>query len=638
MKFIYQDLLKFLQDEPSKEALSKTLFQLGHEHEVSGDIFDMEITPNRGDCLSLIGLSRDLNNFYKSKDPFEIYEKDIEILDLDFKNLSSDSCPKISFLEIEINDDVSSYKTYLENYFLKMGIKKTNFFTDISNYISYERGQPTHCYDKKLITKGITFTKRTCQESFKTLLGNEIKLEGENCVFIIDGEIVNLAGVMGGESTACSISTRKVLVECAYFNPEEIIGKTVKYNLKSDAAHKFERGVDISSQENVLRRFISIVQDHASIKKLKIKTFVGTEIKDKYLPIETESINKILGIKITKEEYFDYLEKLGFEIEDKIKIPSFRHDITSQNDLAEEIARIVGYDNLKSIPLELNSISKTEKDKVTMIEDFFVEHGFSEVINYPFTEKDDKKSILIDNPLDASRKNLRTSLKDSLIENLLFNERRQKDSIKLFEISDVYSNEKDILQEKRLGIIISGRCGNNHLDFQKKLDSNYLNEILNLQNDISFFDVEEVSRENLKTKKKERIFYTEVLVDNIPDKFFKDFESKKTLINFVKYDPISEFPSSVRDFSFSIKKFDQYSNFISLVEDFNDDNLKDFFIFDFYLNEKLGEIKVGVRLIFQSNKKTLSETEIKESADNILKPLIDLEGVSVPGLDESYLS
>ena len=152
---------------------------------------------------------------------------------------------------------------------------------------------------------------------------------------------------------------------------------------------------------------------------------------------------------------------------------------------------------------------------------------------------------------------------------------------------------------------------------------------MNLQNDISFFEIEEISRENIKTKKKEKIFYTEVLVDNIPDEFFKYSESKKTLVNFVKYDPISEFPSSVRDFSFSIKNFDQYSNFISLVEEFNDDNLKDFFIFDFYLNEKLGEIKVGVRLIFQSNINTLSEIEIKESTDKILKPLINLEGVSV---------
>ena len=116
MKFIYQDLLKFLKEQPSKEELSKKLFQLGHEHEISGNIFDIEITPNRGDCLSLIGLSRDLNNFYGSKYPYQIYDENIEVLELDFINLSTESCPKISFLEIEIEGEISHYKDYLYLY------------------------------------------------------------------------------------------------------------------------------------------------------------------------------------------------------------------------------------------------------------------------------------------------------------------------------------------------------------------------------------------------------------------------------------------------------------------------------------------------------------------------------------------
>ena len=633
MKFIYQDLLNLLKEKPSKESLSKKLFQLGHEHEIDGDIFDMEITPNRGDCLSLIGLTRDLNNFYQSDDPYEIYEADIEILEFDFKNLAFKSCPKISFLEIEIDENISPYKAYLENYFSKLGNNKTNFFTDISNYISYERGQPTHCFDRESITNDLTFNNRSCGENFKTLLGNEIKLEGKNCVFAIDDEIVSLAGVMGGESTACSTNTRKVLVECAYFNPEDIIGKAVKYNLKSDAAHKFERGVDIASQEIVLRRFVSIVQDHASIKSLRMNSFVGNKIKERYLPIETERINKILGTKLTTDEYVNYLAGLGFEIKDKIKIPSFRHDINSQNDLSEEIARIVGYDNIKSIPIKLSHNLEKEQYRIHMIEDFFVENGFSEVINFPFTEKEDKKSILIDNPLDSNRKNLRVSLKDSLIENLLFNERRQRDSIKLFEISDIYLNEKNILQEKKLGIIISGRLGHNHEDFSKKLNSNYLNEILNLKNNISVFNIEEIPRENLKTKRKEKIFYTEILVEDIPSEFFKNIKLREGEINFVKYDPVSEFPSSTRDFSFSINNLVEYNSFISHIKDFKDDNLKDFFIFDYYENEKLGEIKVGIRLVFQSPAKTLSDEDIQKSIDKILKPIIDLKGVSIPGLE-----
>ncbi len=633
MKFIYQDLLNFLNEQPSKEALSKKLFQLGHEHEIDGDLFDMEITPNRGDCLSLVGLSRDLNNFYNSMDPCEIYNHHIEPLEIDFKNLSTDCCPKISFLEIEIDGEISPYKPYLEDYFNILGNKKTNFFTDISNYISYERGQPTHCFNAKSVTKDLTFSNQSCSESFKTLLGDEIKLEGENCVFTSDGEIISLAGVMGGESTACSRSTQKVLVECAYFNPEEIIGKTIKYNLKSDAAHKFERGVDIASQEEILRRFVSIVQDHATTKSLKMKTFIGKQFEDKYLPIDTKRINKILGTKLLEENYISFLSKLGFEVEDKIKIPSFRHDISSQNDLSEEIARIIGFDNIKSTPLRLNTVFNTKRNKISMIEDFFIENGFSEVINYPFSVKEDKESIFIDNPLDSNRKSLRTSLKDSLIENLLYNERRQKDSIKLFEISDIYKRQGNLLQEKRLGIIASGRYGNNYEDFSRKLDRNYLNKILNLDNDVSIFNIEEIPRENLKTKKREKIFYAEISIEEIPETVFSGSKSNRNLLHFTKYNQISEYPSSIRDFSFSIKNLDEYNNVIAIIENFNNKNLKDSFIFDFYLNEKIGEIKVGVRLIFQSTSKTLSDEDISESITKLIEPIISLEGVFIPGLE-----
>tara|TARA_B100001057_G_C22836777_1_gene945480 strand:+ start:517 stop:2415 length:1899 start_codon:yes stop_codon:yes gene_type:complete len=632
MRFIYKDLLNFLVEKPTKEDISQKLFQLGHEHIVDGDIFDMDITPNRGDCLSLLGLSRDLNNFYNCKDDFEAYDEEIEDLDLNFQNLSIELCPKISFLQIEIDGEIASYKPYLENYFSELDNNKTNFFTDVSNYISYERGQPTHCYNKESLDNELIFSNQSCQESFKTLLGHEIKLEDQNCVFISNKKIISLAGVMGGHSTACSDKTKKVLVECAYFNPEAIIGKTTKYNLKSDAAHKFERGVDISSQEIVLRRFISIVRDHVSIKSLSMKTFVGRDQKERFVPIEIEEINRILGTKLTREEYISYLSKLGFEIEENIKVPPYRHDISTQNDLSEEVARIVGYDNIKSIPLRLNNSLQQEKNMLSQIEDFFVEHGFCEVINNPFADNEEKKSINIDNPLDSNRKNLRTSLKESLIGNLLYNERRQKDSLKLFEISDIYSKDINILQEKKLGIIVSGRCGHNYEDFSKNLDLKYLNKVFNFNNEPPIFDFEEISRGNLKTKKKEKIYYAEVSVDDIPEGFFKVATTKKPLINFIKYHPVPEYPSSSRDFSFLISNHLMYEDFMKEINEINDQHLKNFYIFDFYKNKKLKQIKIGVRLIFQSNYKTLSEKEIKKSTSKILKPILNIEGISIPGL------
>jgi phenylalanyl-tRNA synthetase beta chain len=633
MKFLYKDLLNFLSEKPSKELLSEKLFQLGHEHEIAGDIFDMELTPNRGDCLSLNGLARDLNIFFGKVQPYKIFEGDILPLDFNFKNLSTDACPKISFLEIEIEGTIAAYKPYLENYFSLLGNNKVNFFTDVSNYISYELGQPTHCFDANTINNQLTFENKICKESFMTLLDSDINLEGKNCIFTIDNKIISLAGVMGGKSTACSSQTRKALIECAYFKPEEIIGKSIKYNLVSDAAHKFERGVDIQAQEKVLKRFIAIVQDHVAIKNFKIQTFDDTAIEQSRIPIDLERVNTILGIDIEKEQYLMILNKLGFEINNnELNTPSYRHDISSQNDLAEEIARVLGYDSIKSKPLEIKNNLNENINHIYKVKNFLVQNGFSEVINFPFTSIKDKKSITIDNPLDSNKSQLRTSLKSSLLENLQYNERRQNDSIKLFEISDLYSKADQINQERKLGLIISGRRGHNYSDFSKKLDFNYLNQILNKGANQNIFTIEEISRADLKTKKKDKIFYTEVLIENIPADIYKDYKLNEEQINFIKYQPVSEFPSSVRDFSFSIVDSKKYNMLISLISNLDDDILKHAYVFDFYENKKIKEIKVGVRFIFQSVLCTLSEEEIQKTIQRLLKPILDLEGISIPGL------
>ena len=634
MKLVYQDLIKHLIDKPSKELLSEKLFQLGHEHEIHGDVFNMELTPNRGDCLSLIGLARDLNIFFGISDSIDIFEDDIEKLDIDFENLSKEDCRKISFLEIEINDKTIDYKPYLENYFSVLGNKKTNFFTDISNYISYELGQPTHCFNRDSINNKLIFENKILNNKFKTLLGTEVKLEGKNCVFSMNDEVISLAGVMGGASSACSNQTKSVLVECAYFNPESIIGKSIKYNLTSDAAHKFERGVDIAAQEKVLRRFIKIVQDHAVIKSMKLKSFLSKDFEHECIPIDVNKINNILGTKLKETEYLSYIEKLGFEINGTIKIPSYRSDVKTQNDLAEEIARIIGYNNIASTPINLPGIDHNNNiDKVSAIETFLVKNGFSEVINFPFTSIKDTNSIVIDNPLDSNRENFRICIKDSLILNLLYNERRQKDSIKLFEISDIYTKDLDNSQKRTLGIIISGRMGNDYSNFSKKLDEKYLNTLLNSDLKNKPFSIIEIPRSDLDTKKNDRIYFVEIVIDDIPDLFFSNLGgADKKSINFVNYTPISEYPSSTRDFSFSISNLSQVNKVIKILEHISDPIIKDSFMFDFYKNEKTETVKLGYRFIFQSDFKTLSDEEINTKVNEIIAPALELDGISIPGM------
>jgi phenylalanyl-tRNA synthetase beta chain len=168
MKIVYRHLLEHISENPSIEEISDCLFQLGHEHEIEENIFDMEFTPNRGDCLSINGLLRDLSVFYNVNTNQEIYNEKLNKLDIDFENLSQDICPQISFLKIEIESIPNKYKNYLNNYFKDLNLNKNNFFTDISNYVSYENGQPTHCYDANKIDGKIVFKELHDDQEFET--------------------------------------------------------------------------------------------------------------------------------------------------------------------------------------------------------------------------------------------------------------------------------------------------------------------------------------------------------------------------------------------------------------------------------------------------------------------------------------
>ena len=633
MKIIYNDLLNFLDKKPQINELSNSLFQLGHEHELQQEILDMEFTPNRGDCLSLKGLARDLNFFYGFKDVTQTYEGNIDELKIEFINKSPETCPKISFLQIEIEDTPKKYQKYIEDYFEILNVGKNNFFTDISNYLSYETGQPTHCFDAQKITEKLIFEEKFCNSSFETLLGTSVSLTDKNCVFICNNEIVSLAGVMGGKSTKCSKETKKVLIECAYFEPESIIGKSIKYNLNSDAAHKFERGVDISCQEKVLRRFAKIVSDHAQIKDIKIKTFQYINYSPKEIEIDLNKINNIIGTSIERADYFNYLDALFFNLEKTIQVPSFRNDISTQNDLAEEIARLIGYDNVENESLIMPKATKrTLRNNLSDIRNEMIMEGFTEVINYPFSPYKKSSSITVDNPLDSNKGFLRTSLKNSLLNNLLFNERRQKDSIKIFEISDIYSQGDEMHQKVMLGVLVSGRAGHNYQDFNKMLDRTYLDNFLaNIFNE-RLINVEQIPRDSLDSKIKHNIFYFEIELDDSTLKGFRANGIKSKTPSFNQYVPISDYPSSNRDYSFLISDYSKYKDFIEAIDNLAHENLKESFIFDFYKNENNNQIKVGVRLIFQSASHTLSEYEINESVDKILDPILSLGGVSIPGM------
>tara|TARA_X000000950_G_C13897872_1_gene653670 strand:- start:1185 stop:3101 length:1917 start_codon:yes stop_codon:yes gene_type:complete len=635
MKIFYDHLLRFFPDKPSIMDVSEKLFQLGHEHEVNDDCFELEFTPNRGDCLSLLGLSRDLSVFYETNTSLEIYNDHIPALNLNFKNEAADLCPQIKFLKIKIDAVNSNYADYINDYFQKVGSSKVNFFTDISNYLSYEMGQPTHCYDFKDIGSSITLKKNEKKINFKTLLNDEIKINESDLVFESNNELINLAGVMGGIKTACKGKTLEVLIECAHFKPSSIIGKSTKYNLNSDASYKFERGTDPLILEKTLRRFLKIVKDHAKVLSCSLYSYSSEEINPKELDFDPKQINKILGTNIENKNLKEMLNKLGFLVENKICVPSYRNDILHQNDIAEEVARVIGYDNLPRKEIELKPKNNSQTSKTEKIKTYLVKNGFSEVINFPFSNSNEDNCIEILNPLDSNKKFMRTNLIDSLKENLIYNEKRQKDSIKLFEISDIYSEVGNIRSEKRLALIISGRQGLNYEEFSKKLNDKYLEDLfasigINIKDKV--FTIE---RKDLDSKSKAKVFGLELVINDLNIENL-DIDSKSPAFeNSVKYKVISDMPSSSRDFSFSITEKGKVAEVINTLNNIDYEIIKDSFMFDFFDSKKTGEIKVGYRFIFQSAHKTLKDIEIDEYAKKIIDKITSIKSVYLPGIDNN---
>lgn len=634
MKISYNHLVEHIKENPTIDQLSDSLFQLGHEHEIQNNIFDMEFTPNRGDCLSINGLLRDLAVFYSIEFNPELCIEKLDELVIDFENQSENICPQISFLKLEIDQVPALYKNYLENYFSDLSLNKNNFFTDISNYLSYETGQPTHCYDANKINNKLVFHEIESNEEFETLLDKKISLTGKNAVFSLNNKVINLAGVVGDKSTSCSVNTKSVIVECAFFEPEAIIGKSIKYDIQSEASYKFERGVNRDCQVEVLRRFIKIVSEHANIKAKSLITFNYQNNIQHKIPVNLKKINEIIGINIALDEYINILSKLGLVIDDNtITVPPFRSDLKTENDLAEEVARVIGYDNIRPSKIVIPNNQKTNyKEVENKLRSFLLDNGFYEVINSPFVNIGSDDAIKVDNPLDSNREYLRTNITNSLVENLIYNEKRQKDSIKLFEISDIYSYKNGLNKNRNLSIVASGRAGLNFEDHSIKINKKYLQNLFKefLPETETKFNI--FPRDGLDTKIKNEIIYMEIDIDSIPNEILDYNEISHPPKTFNKYQKISEQPCSYKDISYSIKDFSKVNDVQDLLLNYDSEIIKHIYIFDYFHNENKNEIKIGFRFIFQSLNSTLTNAEIDIVYNDIVNKSLNIKGINIPGI------
>ena len=426
-------------------------------------VFELEITPNRPDCLSLIGVAREIRA--ETGNALKLPVIDLKERETDIEELTSvtidapDLCPRYAARVIR-GVKVGQSPAWLQQRLESVGVGVINNIVDITNFVLMEYGQPLHAFDyHKLAENRIVVRRATAGENITTLDEIDRELTPDMLVIADAEKPVALAGIMGGYDSEITETTADVLLESAYFNPSSIRATAKALGISTEASYRFERGADPGAVFAALDRAAQLIAEFASgtICKGIVDVYPGEQPLTE-LQLRPERVNFILGTTLETSEMVQILSNLGFDVNAageayQVTVPTFRSDVTREIDLIEEIARVHGYDNIPTtlpkgdIPVPAPNPSTAVRK---YIKQFLIAAGMMEAINYSFcdpncfdkirfTADDPRRDVLkLQNPLSPEMSVLRTTLLPSLLENGQHNRNHQIDTIALFEIGSVF--------------------------------------------------------------------------------------------------------------------------------------------------------------------------------------------------------
>ena len=449
------------------------------------EVLELNVTPNRGYCLSHIGVAREvsalLNKSLKLPDPLKTLESEwgtVAVEDrVSVENLEPELCPRYCALVIE-NVKVGPSPKWLKDRLTAIGLRPINNIVDITNFVMMEYGQPLHAFDRDLLAGNKIIIRRAKKgEPFASLDGTELKLEPDALV-IADGEKpVALAGIMGGINSQVSETTSHIVLESACFNPATVRQGSKKYGLRSDSSYRFERSVDLNGVVSAQARAALMMKELAGggicLGRVGIYPETGKSIN---IPLRVGRVNQLLGASFSSEQVRDLLSRLGMEVLSQsenmeVKIPSFRPDLLREVDLIEEIARIDGFDKVDTVypvagvrPVRISPRQNIAKK----VREVFCCAGFAETVHYSFIERAyaeefktafaSEQVIALKNPLSSDYDTMRTSLLPGLLKTAGLNLSKGQKPLKLFEVGSVYSSDSTGLRTEKavLSAIVLG--------------------------------------------------------------------------------------------------------------------------------------------------------------------------------------
>ncbi len=442
-------LLELPSDAPVGECVREYL----HLDDVS---VELDLTPNRGDCLGITGLAREiaaLNGLVPQHPEIPVIPPTINDT-FEVGILAPDQCPRYLGRVVRGVDASVVTPLWLKETLRRCGVRSIDPVVDVTNYVLLELGQPMHAFDLSLLKDRIAVRMALEGEKLVLLDGKEITLSPD-ILIIADGHgPLAMAGVMGGSSSGVSKSTRDVFLECAYFAPLALAGRARRYGLHTDASHRYERGVDYKIQALAMERATGLLIEIAGGQPGPVVESLGNLPAAPIIELRLNKVSRMLGLTIPSPQIEKILTMLGMEVLQNtdelivVEIPSFRFDISLDVDLIEEIARVYGYNLLpRTRPLSRMSLgSRTEaKSAASGFKDRLIALGYQEVVTYSFVEpglmqrvNSTPPAIPLQNPISSDMSVMRTSLWPGLLSTLKHNVNRQQERVRIFELGQVF--------------------------------------------------------------------------------------------------------------------------------------------------------------------------------------------------------
>lgn len=648
---------KFLKPEDSEG-----IAELGEDAEIGGDpikylqmddgVIDFELTANRGDLLSILGMAYEVGAIYdkKVKDVDLKHKESGEDINKTFKTeVKTENCSKLLVKKVE-NVKIEESPIFIKNRLIASGIRPINNVVDISNYVMLELGQPLHFYDADKLGNKLVVRMAEDGEKLTTLDNVERTLTSEDIVIADATHGVGLAGVMGGLETEVEPDTKNIIIESAIFDSVKV-RKTSKKIVRSEASNRFEKGLDPERTTMAIERACKLLEEYAGGTVVTgTVEYDKTNNKEKEIEITFKNINDVLGTVIPNEEILNVFRKLGFSYKvngEKIKVtvPTRRLDISIKEDLIEEVSRIYGVDNIEGklpiVPMRKGSYDKTQRE----IRNKMIALGLKETLTYVLINDKEVNGYTLDkfeplkllDPITEDRNTLRYSMIPSLYKVYEYNKAREQKDISIFEIGKGFYKKGEVYgEDTKLCVLMSGKYStglnnNKTVDFYviKGIAEEVL-DYLGYSGRYSFMKQEmpkemhpgqsamiNVNGSNIgmigkihPSVTKDDVYVLEINLDEL-------FTKK---VGKMKYKEFSKFPSINKDIALVVDKKSVSKDIEKVIKSAGGSLLTNIEVFDVYTGVGVGIDKksIAYSLTFSDMKKTLTDEEINGLMDKII--------------------